>query len=183
MQRYTLLSNRYAKAILDLAHEKDQERHVYLIFKKINLIFKKHPELRKIFSDNFVSKTKKGEALQNILGELSHPLFENFLKLLVLKGRVGMIFYIAKSFLSLYNKRKNLKTAHLTTTYKVEQDIVEIVAENVKKQFGCEKVKVVQHIDKSIIAGYIIRVGDNQIDNTVSGKIKVLSDNIIQNKC
>ncbi len=45
----------------------------------------------------------------------------------------------------------------------------------VKKLSNKQQVEIKEHIDPSLIGGFVLHVGDRQIDASVKGKLKVLS--------
>ncbi len=44
-----------------------------------------------------------------------------------------------------------------------------------KKLSNKQQVEIKEHIDPSLIGGFVLHVGDRQIDASVKGKLKVLS--------
>ncbi len=169
---------RYSKALLQVAKDKNFLREVYLNMKYLNIAHKKHPEIKKILKDQVTPNSTKNLFIKNILKEI-HPLTINFLILLQKKRRISELIEIAKSFLSRYNNSKDLKTIHMTTTVKLSEILKTQLKKDMKDKLKCAKIKIIEYIDPSILGGYILRVGDKQIDASISLKLKKMRNAMI----
>ena len=91
-----------------------------------------------------------------------------------------MLESVAKSFISLYKEKKNIISAKLVTATEIDNEIREEVLDFIKKK-GHKNVDLQEKIDKSIIGGAIINIGNKQIDASVSNKINEMKQNFSVN--
>ena len=91
-----------------------------------------------------------------------------------------MLDSVAKSFISLYKEKKNIISAKLVTATEVDKETREEVLDFIKKN-GYKNVDLQEKIDKSIIGGAIINIGNKQIDASVSNKINEMKQNFSVN--
>jgi F-type H+-transporting ATPase subunit delta len=87
---------------------------------------------------------------------------------------------IANDFLNLYNVEKNITPVVLTTAVKIDDVLRKEVLSFIKKQ-GKENIELVEKVDASIVGGAIIKMGDKQLDTSVSSKIKLLKQTFNKN--
>ncbi|RPG53284.1 MAG: hypothetical protein CBC44_002630 [Flavobacteriales bacterium TMED84] len=91
-----------------------------------------------------------------------------------------MLDSVAKSFISLYKEKKNIISAKLVTASEIDNATREEVLDFIKKK-GHKNVDLQEKIDKSIIGGAIINIGNKQIDASVSNKINEMKQNFSVN--
>jgi F-type H+-transporting ATPase subunit delta len=87
---------------------------------------------------------------------------------------------IANDFLNLYNEEKNITPVVLTTAAKIDDVLRKEVLSFIKRQ-GKENIELVEKVDASIVGGAIIKMGDKQLDTSVSSKIKLLKQTFNKN--
>ena len=83
------------------------------------------------------------------------------------------MFDIAQGFLALYKIEQGIESATLTTASELNQNTRQQVLDFIKKQ-GVNKVELKEYVDKSIIGGAILTLGDKQLDVSVARQIKDL---------
>lgn len=102
------------------------------------------------------------------------------MNLLQKKKRESLLKDIANDFLNLYNVEKNITPVVLTTAVKIDDVLRKEVLSFIKKQ-GKENIELVEKVDASIVGGAIIKMGDKQLDTSVSSKIKLLKQTFNKN--
>ena len=112
----------------------------------------------------------------NKLSELTN----GFIKIITSKKREAILDSVAKSFISLYKEKKNIISAKLVTATEIDNETREEVLDFIKKK-GHKNVDLQEKIDKSIIGGAIINIGNKQIDASVSNKINEMKQNFSVN--
>ena len=97
-----------------------------------------------------------------------------FINIIVRKKREYALVEIAEAFVSQYKVHKKILTAVITTAFGLDADLRARVLDIVKKSQNSE-VELIEKIDKDIIGGFIIQVGDKQDDTTIRTKIMKLT--------
>jgi F-type H+-transporting ATPase subunit delta len=80
---------------------------------------------------------------------------------------------IAKRFISLYKEYNNIETATVTTAIPLTETLKNEVLAYIKADSN-NKVELTEVVDKNIIGGAIIRIGDKQLDTSVANEISEL---------
>ena len=89
------------------------------------------------------------------------------------KNRESILPAIAKEFINLYKDYKGIQKADITSAIALNAEQKKTVTGIVKDYTGKE-VELTEHIDESLIGGFILRVGDQQIDDSIRRKLNDL---------
>jgi F-type H+-transporting ATPase subunit delta len=174
------IASRYAKSLLTLAVERGSLEETR---KDIDLFIKVCEENRDfvlLLRNPIVQKSKKSTIINEIFSDKVSELTLAFLSIIVRKGREKFLPQIAEAFITLYNEHKGIIKAEVTTTFALTEDLRNEVKKVVREISG-KTVSLTEVIDESIIGGFIIKVGDRQIEDTISSKLNVLRREMTQN--
>ena len=104
----------------------------------------------------------------------------NFINIITSKKREMHLEGIAESFISLYKTYSNIETVTLTTSHPIDEKTKFEVLEFVKKN-GKQNIEMKQVINEELFGGMIIKMGDKQLDASVSRNIKKLKKSFNKN--
>ena len=97
----------------------------------------------------------------------------SFINIITAKKREGLLALIASSFITLYKAHKKIETATVITADPLDEALrVETI--NFIKKHGEDNVELTEKVDSTIIGGAVIRMGDKQLDASVSKAISEL---------
>jgi F-type H+-transporting ATPase subunit delta len=167
------VASRYAKSLFDLSIEKGSVEKVYADMKLVATTCQENHDLRVLLKSPIVKSDKKLDVFKAIFGSKVDKLTMDFINILTHKRREIYLDDIATEFVEQYKKHKNVLTAIVTTAYGLDDELRKKVLDVVKKSSNSE-VELVEKIDKDLIGGFIIRVGDKQDDTSISRKLKSL---------
>lgn len=168
------VAKRYAKALLDLAKEQGIAE---LINKDMIFILKTCEAIKALaylMRNPIVNPDKKLSILKQIFEKKLNKLSFSFIEIILRKRREIYIETIAKEFIETYKKHKGIETAIITSASgldeKLRKEVIEIVKNSVKSE-----VELVEKVDKRLIGGLILRVGDMQYDLSIAKSLKKLT--------
>jgi F-type H+-transporting ATPase subunit delta len=173
MEDITTIARPYATAVFDQAREEDNlglwsEMLAFLASVSAD------PQLAGIISDPRIDKDKKTALMLDICGGRLSRTGENFLKVLVANGRLGVVGEIARIFDELRAEAEERIEVQVTSAYALNAKLEKEIADAMRKRLGRE-VNVTTEIDRSIMAGVVIRAGDLVIDASVRGRLQQLA--------
>ena len=84
-------------------------------------------------------------------------------------------------WLSAYNTFKNVSKATVTTTTKLDPALKAEFEKMAKTLTSRESIELIEKIDKEMIGGFVLNVGDKQIDASIKNKLKSLKVKFGQN--
>jgi F-type H+-transporting ATPase subunit delta len=128
-----------------------------------------------------VIKTYKKQAiLHEVFGGKISDMTMKFLDILTTKRREGYIDDIANAFVDQYKNHKKILTAVITSVSGIDDETRKRVMELVKEKAEGE-VERIEKIDKRLIGGFKLSVGDNTIDASILRKLNDLRKNFAEN--
>jgi F-type H+-transporting ATPase subunit delta len=128
-----------------------------------------------------IKHNKKKEILEKIFKDKVHKLSVSIIHILTEKNREPLLPAIAKEFHSAYNEFKGISKASVTTTIPVDAQLRSELEKIVKKLGGTDKIELQEKIDQELIGGFILNVGDKQIDASIKSKLKTLKVKFSEN--
>jgi F-type H+-transporting ATPase subunit delta len=170
---------RYAKSLIDLAQEQNLTEEVFndMIFFKQTA--DENRGLMLALKSPVVRHEKKLGLLDQIFKSRVHPVTFSIFNIITRKNRESIMYAIADEFVKLYDDRKGIVKAQITTATPLasesKKQFETIVADSTKKT-----VQLEEKIDPSLIGGYLLRVGDRQIDTSVKKRLNDLKLSLLK---
>lgn len=98
---------------------------------------------------------------------------EKFAKLLKKKKQQKMIGKIEKKFGELYNQENGIVEAEIISAGKLGDDLIGKLRNFIKEKYSAKEVKLENRVDVRIKGGFVLRVGNEILDESV---LKKMSD-------
>ena len=168
------VASRYAKSIIELAEEKgilEQVREDMALF---NDTLSNSRDLTLLLRSPIVSHAHKSEILRKLFSDKVTELTSKFFEIICRKNREAVLPSIAVQFLRQYNDLKGIVSAKITTVAALTEGAKSKVIDSVKQITGANEVELEEVLDDSIIGGYVLHIGDRQIDDSVKGRLEDL---------
>ncbi len=166
-------NNRYAKSIMDLAIESGKLDAVRKDFKLILDTIASSHELALLLESPIVKKDKKSIVLGMIFDKKISEVSMSFLRLVTSKNRESNLVGILNAFEEQYKVSKNIFTAVVTSANGLDKKTKDKLHEMVKDQMKGE-VDLQEKVDANTIGGFVLRIGDQQIDRSVARELSNL---------
>ena len=176
----TRVASRYAKAFIELAIEQGLLEQACNDMKYILQVCKIEHELVVFLKSPVVKTDKKLAVLKELFSGKLNKLTETYIQLITSKKREVYLVEIAQEFLEQYKTKKNILTAVVTSASGLD-DTARKALINLVKGNGTNEVVLQEKVDKDIIGGFIIRVGDRQVDASISRKLSLLQREFMKN--
>ena len=129
--------------------------------------------VREAIGDPNLSDTKVAGLFISILaGKLTGEI-ENFVRVLAENGRLGVLTEIRAQYEVLKNEREGTVDAEVFTAFEMDQAQVADLVSRLEKSTG-RKVKATVSIDKSLIGGVKVVIGDKVIDGSARAQLAAL---------
>ncbi|MBK9190829.1 MAG: ATP synthase F1 subunit delta [Crocinitomicaceae bacterium] len=169
------VASRYAKALLDLAVEKNSLDQVNNDMLHVAQVLDESKDLSAVLGSPVISPDKKATILDAVFEKNISPMSIGFLRLIVKKTRAGILTEIADSFISHYKKHNNILDVYLTSAVALDNSVKEKVLIKVKaKHTG--QVNLIEKIDTTLIGGFVVRMDDAQLDASIANQLTNLKN-------
>ncbi len=170
------ISVRYAKALFSQALEDskaDKINEDVKLFMEACII----PDFKLMLENPVILPSKKKKIFEDIFKNKVDELSIKFLNLLIKNVREAFLIDISRNYLNLYRKHHGIKSVILTTAFRVNEKLKSEIVDIIKKQFDTE-VELNENVDENIVGGFIIKVENNLIDASITGKLKKLKSEL-----
>lgn len=174
------IASRYAKSLLELADEKGVLEDVNKDMQMFSALAAENRDLVLMLKSPVVAHAKKLAVLNKVFEGKVNELTLAIFQILTRKHREQYLPLIALEFHHQYNVRRGIEEATVTTTFALDADLRKEF-ENIVKSISGKEVELTEKVDKSLIGGFILKIGDRQIDDSLSSKLSALKLKFSQN--
>lgn len=167
------IAREYARAIMQFAPDKYSQ--VISFFEKIADRIKQSKKFSNLLNHPVISSDEKYKAVIS-LSDFSLPqVIEKVILDLVSRRGVDLVSLIAREMNIIYKEQQGIKDATVFSAAPLnEQEKLSITA-SIEKSCG-SKAFVSYSIDKNLLAGYKVKIGDTVLDNTVRRQLQLVGD-------
>lgn len=167
------VASRYAKSLFDLAIELKELDGIYNDMILVEKVCSENRALVTTLKNPIVRYDFKLRVLQQIFGKHVKKSTSTFFSLICRKNRAQILPACSEVFITLYNEYKGIirstVTSAVTLSESTKNDFQSIISKATKKQ-----VELEAKTDTSLIGGYILRIGDLQVDDSIKTKLNDL---------
>ncbi|MDM1050392.1 F0F1 ATP synthase subunit delta [Sphingobacterium hotanense] len=167
------VASRYAKSLIDLSKEHNNLDEIKGDMEEIVSIIKSSTELQAVLKNPIIKTDKKLAILNALFQGKVKPEIIGFFNIMVKKGRAELVFATAQEFIAEYNEVKGIMKAEVTSAAPLSEDNLQALRTAIAQQINKEVI-LSNKVDKSLIGGFVVRVGDRQIDASINGKLEKL---------
>ena len=127
-------------------------------------------DLKKLLTDSSIKDTEKLRFALELLGEDASSPIKAFLSMLILMDAVEHIDQIYSDYIEITNQYKKQISIEVLSAIELDAGTIKAIKEDVDNKTGLD-VRVKNIIDKGIIGGIVIKIGERVIDLSVKNKI------------
>lgn len=168
------IADPYAQALMSLAKDQQLEDKFGEDAKAVLDLLQSSEELRQFLANPLMEDNTQKGVLQQ-LSEGLNPLFANFLKLLVDKGRVSFLEPILKQYQELLRELRKTVLAEVTAAVELSDEQKDRIREKVTAMTNAEQVELEVSLDPDLLGGVIIQVGSQIVDASLRGQLRRLN--------
>jgi len=169
----TIIANRYARALFDLALEKDMLETVKGDMELLISTVRQSRDLKRMLKSPVIRTDRKIAIIRELFGKRMDEISLRYIEIITRNGRETFLEGIAAEFITLYRKHMNIIAASLTTAVRVDDDIRNRIVNLLEKETGAT-IELSEKVDHELIGGFILTFGDKQYDASLKRQIKRL---------
>lgn len=171
---------RYAKSLLDLALEQKLEDKVKEDMSMIAETVSQNRDLELLLKSPIINKEQKLSVLTKIFAGNMTDLSNSFVKMIVDNNREEILGAIAASYINEYKTHKNIASAEVITAIPMTKEFKQKVEKLIQASEN-RTIELTETVNADIIGGLIIKIGDKQIDSSISRRISDLKQTFNNN--
>ncbi len=171
---------RYAKAIIELAAEKNKLETIHQDFLNVEaILFDPAVSLFAALTNPILKPSYKLHFMEKIFRGHVDDLTLNFLLLVIKKGREPYFDSIFRNFYKQYNELNRIKKIFITTVTQPDTAVVEKIKKLALHFINHDyKVNVIEQQDPSLIGGFLLEVDDYQFDASIKSKLQKIKSEL-----
>ena len=170
-----LISKTYGDALFELALEEDRIDDYVAEVDAMLTIFRDNPELSKLLNHPKISKEEKITVVGQIFeGKISKELL-GLINMIVEKDRNNAMEDIFSYFIDRVKEYKNIGVAKVTSAIELSDAQKAQVEKRLLETTGYVKFEISYDVDKDLIGGMVIRIGDRVVDSSIRTRLYELT--------
>ena len=174
-----VIANRYAEALYQLSEEENISKEIYSELHDVVQLVKENKDLDNVFKSPLVAKNEKIDLIEALFNGKINNNLKNFLKILVEKGRISSLQSIELTFKELLNEKHNILEGTVISAVALTDEKVKELEETLSKKYN-KNITLENKVDKSILGGVLVRLGNIQIDGSVKTRLDNIKDQLSQ---
>lgn len=159
------VGRRYSKAIFEIAEEKNQVKEIYEMLNSAMVLYRTDKEFKNFILNPLIDNEQKKSVLNEIFGKDNSENL-NILLYILDKGRMNCIKYIVAEYLKIYYRKNRILDVKATFTKELTDEQKKKLIDKLSQKTGKE-INLKIKIDKDILGGGIIKIGDKIIDGSI----------------
>lgn len=175
------VSSRYVKALLDLAVEQGKLDEVHRDMLLFASVCNENRNFVLMLGNPVIKHDKKREILERLFAGKVSTLTMAIFDIITRKNREPLLPEIARSFHRGYNHYKGIGTASVITATEIDEELRKQFSGMAGKISGDQQVELTAKVDPDLIGGFVLNVGDQQIDASLRKKLNTLKVKLSHN--
>jgi ATP synthase F1 delta subunit len=160
----------YARSLFEVAKEQDKLDKVRDELGEFADAVDQSRELQMFLFSPYFSTKEKVEGLDKAVSGADETTV-NFLKLLIEKHRMPVIFRTRAEFDSLWEEENKLLPVQVTSAVELPKSTVKQIGDRIAEQTD-RKVELSSIVDPDILGGIIVRVGNSVLDASIRNRLE-----------
>lgn len=165
------IAHRYAKPLLELAEEQKVLDKVKDDMAGFTDLCRENRDFLLMLRSPIIPHLRKAEILKKIFIGKSNKLTLSAFEIITRKNRENLLPEIAEQFVLEYNAKMGFQKATVTTTFPIDAKMRKSFQGIVEDVTGGKAI-LEEQVDESLIGGFVLRMGDKQLDRSISNDLK-----------
>lgn len=175
-------AKRYAQGLIQFANESNQAEKVNQEMIDLKKSIEGSRELS-VFLASPILDTKKKNIIGAELFKDFSQVTKNFIQLVINQGRGDILGQITEQYTHLYNRQNNISVAEIISAVELDEAMIQEIVSSAKNTLGSDNTfEIDSKVDPDLLGGFILRVGDKQIDSSVRSKLNRLKKEFDKNE-
>lgn len=172
----TKSASRYAKALLDLAIEKNIADEVNANMQNVLAASKESRDFQLFLDSPVINPEKKTEIFKTIFGGFNE-LSAAFSALVIKNGRESLLPAIATSYEEQLKAHQGIVPVTLVSASQLDESTKTTILSKIQSSVK-GKIELKEQIDPSIIGGFVVKMGDQRIDASILNQLNNLKQRL-----
>lgn len=172
--------NKISNAFLNFAENQNNNEQIVKDLLTFNKLFKKNSSIKSLILSKRISVEDKNQILSSSIGSIINKSVIEFILFLSKDKSIKQLSKIVKNVEMNYKNRQGIIDVDVISPINFDPKLLNEISTFIKNKHSKNAI-INEVIDKKLIAGLKLRIGNTILDGTVSNKLKKLKNNLINN--
>jgi len=173
------ISRRYGEALFNLAVQGNLVDRIQAELIELVNAYQTTSELRQLLKHPRLSMDAKSRILTQIVSGEFSPLTLKFLELLLRKNRTDYLAGVLEVYNLLTDEQRGTLRGIVRSPFMLNKAEQDKLVDRLQSRFG-KKIILTIKVDRSLLGGVSVQIGDNVIDGSVRRKLKCLREQLLE---
>lgn len=175
-----LISKTYGDALFELAVEKNKVDVLFGEIEQLKGVLSENDEFGRLMNHPKIIKEEKIQVAKNVFeGRISDELL-GFITIIISKDRYKDIDAILDYFIAEVKRYKGIGVATVTTAVPLKEEQCRKIEQKLLDTTQYTTMEMHYDLDKSLIGGMVIRIGDRVVDSSIKTKLNELQKELLK---
>lgn len=179
MKHSEAVAKSYAKALFELARERNQVDVVSKELATIGTVLAQQPAMVEFLSRPWVAPSAKRGAAAEMASRLAlSPLTRDFLALVAARNRADHLAAIAAAFRALDDEAQGRVRVKLRTAQPLVPTAREQLSARLSRMLGGKRLVIEESVDSTLLGGFVAEVGSMILDGSLDTQLERMRDRL-----
>lgn len=172
MSEANTIARPYAQAAFEVAQKQTDLKGWSAVLKTLSDLLA-NAEVKAVVCNPRVKQSELEALMLELAGKLNKEQ-SNFVRVLVQSGRLEVVAEIAAMFEALRAEAEKSAQVTVSSAFALNEEQQQKIAAALKVRLGCD-IKLSCNVDKALLGGIVIRMGDKVIDGSANTRLAELA--------
>ncbi|MDG0973272.1 MAG: ATP synthase F1 subunit delta [Crocinitomicaceae bacterium] len=169
---------RYAQALLEITEEQQKTDAAVSNMRDLSVTASDNREFELFLKNPIIKSDKKIAVLEKIFNHFDEVSMA-FIRLITKNGREALLPAIAHEFDARVKNARGIVPITLTSAVALDKSVKDTVVKKLSAQVE-GKLEIEEKLDDKLIGGFMVRMGDVQIDASILRQFKEMRKNLMR---
>jgi len=175
-----LVSQTYGEALVELANEEGIASSMLEEIQSVREIIKGNPDFVKLMLHPGIAKQEKLQVVDNVFkGKVSDQL-TGLIRIIVENERFKDIDSVFQYYIDKVKESQGIGVVYVTTPLELDEKEKTNIVTRILETTDYKTLEMNYAIDKSLIGGMIIQIGDRYVDSSIRNRLDDLTKELLE---
>jgi F-type H+-transporting ATPase subunit delta len=172
------ITQRYAKALFDLAQENNALQPVYVSLQEINGLLITQEDFKAFIHNPLLSVEERAKVLQGVFKDKIPAILYKFIQFLNFKNRLNYLGDIFESFDQLFLEKNNQMRVSLQTAFELKDDQKKGIQKKLTEKYHKE-IALETEVKQELLGGFRLLVQGTLFDGTIKTQLEQFKQKVL----
>ncbi len=175
-----LVSTVYGDALFDIATETGRVDELDEEARDVLAVWQENADLHTLMDAPKIDREDKTRIIEEVFSGRVSAEMVGLMRILVEKKHIAELGNVLAYFIDRVKKYKNIGTAYVTAAFPLSGTQQQAVEERLLETTNFASLEMHYDVDKELLGGMVIRIGDRVVDSSVRTKLANLTESLAQ---